>query len=59
VKECKDRVDHAMHATRTAVEEGILPGGASRFCAIKAIGLPHDSGHVLHYDRRRMLDCGD
>jgi chaperonin GroEL len=27
VKEKKDRVNDAMHATRAAVEEGILPGG--------------------------------
>jgi chaperonin GroEL len=27
VKERKDRVDDAMHATRAAVAEGILPGG--------------------------------
>jgi chaperonin GroEL len=27
VKERKDRVDDAMHSTRAAVEEGILPGG--------------------------------
>jgi len=27
VKERKDRVDDALHATRAAVEEGILPGG--------------------------------
>jgi chaperonin GroEL len=27
VRERKDRVDDAMHATRAAVEEGILPGG--------------------------------
>ena len=27
VKERKDRVDDAMHATRAAVEEGLLPGG--------------------------------
>src|ERR1041384_353980 len=27
VKERKDRVDDAMHATKAAVEEGILPGG--------------------------------
>ena len=27
VKERKDRVDDAMHATRAAVEEGIVPGG--------------------------------
>ncbi|MBL8702780.1 MAG: chaperonin GroEL [Alphaproteobacteria bacterium] len=29
VKERKDRVDDAMHATKAAVEEGILPGGGS------------------------------
>ncbi|MBB4380314.1 chaperonin GroEL [Bradyrhizobium sp. SBR1B] len=27
VKERKDRVDDAMHATRAAIEEGIVPGG--------------------------------
>jgi len=27
VKECKDRVDDSLHATRAAVEEGIVPGG--------------------------------
>lgn len=27
VKERKDRVDDAMHATKAAVEEGVLPGG--------------------------------
>ena len=31
VKEKKDRVDDAMHATRAAVEEGIVPGGGWRF----------------------------
>ncbi|WP_421709604.1 chaperonin GroEL [Algihabitans sp.] len=29
VKEKKDRVDDAMHATRAAVEEGIVPGGGT------------------------------
>src|SRR5207248_9805963 len=27
VKERKDRVDDAMHATKAAVEEGVVPGG--------------------------------
>jgi len=31
VKERKDRVDDAHHATKAAVEEGILPGGGSAF----------------------------
>jgi chaperonin GroEL len=39
VKERKDRVDDAMHATRAAVEEGIVPGGGVALLrAIKAIG---------------------
>ena len=29
VKERKDRVDDAMHATRAAVEEGVVPGGGA------------------------------
>ena len=29
VKERKDRVDDALHATRAAVEEGIVPGGGA------------------------------
>ena len=33
VKEKKDRVDDALHATRAAVEEGILPAAACRCCA--------------------------
>ena len=33
VKERKDRVDDAMHATRAAVEEGIVPAAASRCSA--------------------------
>jgi chaperonin GroEL len=32
VKERKDRVDDAMHATKAAVEEGIVPGGGVAFC---------------------------
>jgi chaperonin GroEL len=38
VKEKKDRVDDALHATRAAVEEGILPGGGvSLLRALKAL----------------------
>ncbi len=38
VKERKDRVDDALHATRAAVEEGILPGGGvSLLRAAKAL----------------------
>ncbi|MEJ5979561.1 chaperonin GroEL [Novosphingobium sp. PS1R-30] len=39
VKEKKDRVDDALHATRAAVEEGILPGGGIPLLrALKALG---------------------
>ena len=31
MKEKKDRVDDALHATRAAVEEGIIPGGGTAF----------------------------
>ncbi len=38
MKEKKDRVDDALHATRAAVEEGIVPGGGVSFIrAIKAL----------------------
>ncbi|GAN53899.1 chaperonin GroEL [Tanticharoenia sakaeratensis] len=39
VKERKDRVDDALHATRAAVEEGIVPGGGTALArASKAFG---------------------
>ena len=38
MKEKKDRVDDALHATRAAVEEGIVPGGGVSYIrSIKAI----------------------
>jgi chaperonin GroEL len=38
MKEKKDRVDDALHATRAAVEEGIVPGGGVSFIrAIEAL----------------------
>jgi chaperonin GroEL len=38
MKEKKDRIDDALHATRAAVEEGIVPGGGVAFIrAIKAL----------------------
>ena len=36
VKEKKDRVDDAMHATKAAVEEGIVPGGGVALLRAKA-----------------------
>src|SRR5687767_9621170 len=48
VKERKDRVDDALHATRAAVEEGIVPGGGVALLrAKKAIqGLTSDNPDV-------------
>jgi chaperonin GroEL len=45
VKERKDRVDDALHATRAAVEEGIVPGGGVALLrAVKALdGLKVDN----------------
>ncbi len=46
MKEKKDRVDDALHATRAAVEEGIVPGGGVAFLrcqkAIDALKLEGD-----------------
>ncbi|AQS84868.1 MAG: chaperonin GroEL [Acetobacter aceti] len=42
VKERKDRVDDALHATRAAVEEGIVPGGGTALArASTALGHLH------------------
>src|SRR5213595_3380402 len=48
VRERKDRVDDAMHATRAAVEEGIVPGGGVALLrAKKAVGkLTSDNADV-------------
>jgi chaperonin GroEL len=45
VKERKDRVDDALHATRAAVEEGIVPGGGTALLySLKALdGLKVDN----------------
>lgn len=45
MKERKDRVDDALHATRAAVEEGVLPGGGVALLrAAKALdALPIDN----------------
>ena len=48
VKEKKDRVDDALHATRAAVEEGIVPGGGVALLRAKAAaqGLTSDNPDV-------------
>ncbi|WP_163872925.1 chaperonin GroEL [Rhizobium laguerreae] len=53
VKEKKDRVDDALHATRAAVEEGILPGGGVALLrAVKAL----DNLSVANQDQRVGID---
>ncbi len=53
VKERKDRVDDAMHATRAAVEEGVLPGGGVALLrAVKAL----DSVQTENADQRHGID---
>ena len=53
VKEKKDRVDDALHATRAAVEEGILPGGGVALLrAVKAL----DNIQAANQDQRVGID---
>jgi chaperonin GroEL len=53
VKEKKDRVDDALHATRAAVEEGILPGGGVALLrALKAL----DSVKTANADQKAGVD---
>ena len=46
MKEKKDRVDDALHATRAAVQEGIVPGGGVAYIraieALKDLGLTNE-----------------
>src|ERR1700674_4416193 len=53
VKERKDRVDDAMHATRAAVEEGILPGGG---VALLRAGAVLDKLKVHNDDQRTGIE---
>ena len=53
VKEKKDRVEDAMHATRAAVEEGVVPGGGTALAyATKALA----SVKVANADQKIGLD---
>ena len=53
VKERKDRVDDALHATRAAVEEGIVPGGGTALLyATKAL----DGMSGVNEDQTRGID---
>ena len=59
VKEKKDRVDDALHATRAAVEEGIVPGGGSALLyatsALKGLeGINDDQTRGIDIVRRAL-----
>ncbi|MBA4758623.1 chaperonin GroEL [Sphingosinicella sp.] len=59
VKEKKDRVDDALHATRAAVEEGIVPGGGTALLyATKALeglaGANEDQTRGIDIIRRAL-----
>jgi chaperonin GroEL len=59
VKERKDRVDDALHATRAAVEEGIVPGGGTALLyATKALegmkGVNDDQTRGIDIVRRAL-----
>jgi chaperonin GroEL len=62
MKEKKDRVDDALHATRAAVEEGVVPGGGValiRACAAvdkNAKGDNYDQDIGIAIARRAMED---
>jgi chaperonin GroEL len=60
VKERKDRVDDALHATRAAVEEGIVPGGGTALLyATKALegmkGVNDDQTRGIDIIRRAIV----
>jgi chaperonin GroEL len=59
MKEKKDRVDDALHATRAAVEEGIVPGGGIAFIRAieslaKAKGANDDENTGISIVRRSL-----
>ena len=54
VKEKKDRVEDAMHATRAAVEEGIVPGGGVALAyatkALSSVKTSNDNDQKIGVD---------
>ncbi len=59
MKEKKDRVDDALHATRAAVEEGVVPGGGVALVRVagslaKLKGDNHDQNIGIDIARRAM-----
>jgi chaperonin GroEL len=61
MKEKKDRVDDALHATRAAVEEGIVPGGGVAYIRASAsiaklVGDNEDENSGISIVRRAIED---
>jgi chaperonin GroEL len=59
MKEKKDRIDDALHATRAAVEEGVVPGGGVALVRViaaieKLEGANHDQDIGIAIARRAM-----
>jgi chaperonin GroEL len=58
MKEKKARVEDALHATRAAVEEGIIPGGGVAILrtlpALEKIKIPEDEQHGLNIVKRAI-----
>ena len=58
MKEKKDRVDDALHATRAAVEEGVVPGGGvalvRALSAVKVVGDNEDQNVGITLALRAM-----
>ncbi|WOX06141.1 chaperonin GroEL [Microbulbifer pacificus] len=58
MKEKKARVEDALHATRAAVEEGVVPGGGTALVraiqAIKVVGDNEDQNHGIAAALRAM-----
>lgn len=50
MKERKDRIDDALHATRAAIKEGFIPGGGSSYCR---------ASEYLHESPTTMLETVD
>jgi chaperonin GroEL len=61
VKERKDRVDDALHSTRAAVEEGVVPGGGTTLLyatrALKKLEAENDDQQVGVEIVRRALEA--
>ena len=55
MKEKKDRVEDALHATKAALEEGVLPGGGVALCNA-AMKLTHEIDSVENEDERKGYD---